>query len=55
MKANQKTQLIEIFQEMKICVAMVGDGSNDIGALRKADIGLSLSTSEASISASFTS
>jgi cation-transporting P-type ATPase 13A2 len=34
---------------------MVGDGANDCGALKQANVGLSLSTSEASISAPFTS
>jgi cation-transporting P-type ATPase 13A2 len=34
---------------------MVGDGANDCGALKQANIGLSLSTAEASISAPFTS
>lgn len=33
---------------------MVGDGANDCGALKEANIGLSLSQTEASIAAPFT-
>ena len=33
---------------------MVGDGANDCGALKQANIGLSLSETEASIAAPFT-
>ncbi len=36
-------------------VAFTGDGANDTGALRQADLSLSLSTSETSIAATYTS
>ena len=43
------------YQHTGRTVSMCGDGANDCGALKQADIGLSLSPAEASISAPFTS
>ncbi|KAJ1506077.1 hypothetical protein HMI54_003377 [Coelomomyces lativittatus] len=55
MNPEQKQLLVEKFQSMEYCVAFCGDGANDCGALKAADIGLSLSESEASVAAPFTS
>ena len=54
-KPNHKAKIISAFQSIGKVTAMCGDGSNDCGALKQADIGCSLSESEASISAPFTS
>ncbi|CAH0388711.1 unnamed protein product [Bemisia tabaci] len=55
MSPDQKTQLIELLQDLGYIVAMVGDGANDCGALKAAHVGVSLSSAEASIAAPFTS
>jgi cation-transporting P-type ATPase 13A2 len=54
-KPNDKAKIVMAFQHMDMKVSMCGDGANDCGALKQADIGLSLSQAEASISAPFTS
>lgn len=54
-KPNDKAKIVMAFQNMDMKVSMCGDGANDCGALKQADIGLSLSQAEASISAPFTS
>jgi cation-transporting P-type ATPase 13A2 len=54
-KPNDKAKIVMAFQHMDMKVSMCGDGANDCGALKQADIGLSLSMAEASISAPFTS
>lgn len=54
-KPNDKAKIVTVFQHMGKKVSMCGDGANDCGALKQADIGLSLSQAEASISAPFTS
>ncbi|TKY89717.1 hypothetical protein EX895_001502 [Sporisorium graminicola] len=52
---EQKQELVERLQTLGYVVAMTGDGANDCGALKSADVGLSLSEAEASVAAPFTS
>ena len=52
---DNKTQLIHSLQKEGFMVLMCGDGANDCGALKIADVGISLSQEEASIAAAFTS
>ena len=52
---ENKTQIVQSLQKENFTVLMCGDGANDCGALKVADVGVSLSTEEASIAAPFTS
>ena len=52
---DNKTQLVQSLQKEGFQVLMCGDGANDCGALKVADVGVSLSQEEASIAAPFTS
>ena len=55
MSPDEKHELVEKLQSMGYCVGFCGDGANDCGALKAADVGLSLSEAEASVAAPFTS
>ena len=55
MSPKQKSVIIEELQKLDYVVAMCGDGANDCGALKAADVGVSLSDSEASVASHFTS
>jgi len=55
MSPEHKTILVESLRQEEFTVCMCGDGANDCGALRAADVGVSLSLEEASIAAHFTS
>ena len=55
MSPDEKHELVEKLQEIGYCVGFCGDGANDVGALKGADVGISLSESEASVAAPFTS
>ena len=55
-KPNDKAKIVTVYQNLfSKTVAMCGDGANDCGALKQAHIGLSLSQTEASVAAPFTS
>ncbi|KAJ5070977.1 cation-transporting atpase [Anaeramoeba ignava] len=55
MTPENKSQLIQEYQEIGYVVGMCGDGANDVKALKAAHIGVSLAETEASIAAPFTS
>ena len=55
MSPEHKTLLVQMLHSRGSLVAMCGDGTNDCGALRSADIGISLSEADSSIAAPFTS
>ncbi|CAA9994334.1 unnamed protein product [Nesidiocoris tenuis] len=55
MASDQKQQVIMELQDLGFVVAMCGDGANDCGALKAANVGISLSEAEASVASPFTS
>ncbi|KAF9998130.1 hypothetical protein BGZ65_006344, partial [Modicella reniformis] len=55
MSPDEKHELVESLQGIGYCVGFCGDGANDCGALKAADVGISLSEAEASVAAPFTS
>ncbi|CAG9324970.1 ATP13A2 [Blepharisma stoltei] len=55
MSPDHKSLLMEKYQQFGKTIGMCGDGANDCGALKTADIGISLSEAESSIAAPFTS
>ncbi|KAM5248693.1 polyamine-transporting ATPase 13A2 [Ctenodactylus gundi] len=55
MAPEQKTELVCALQRLQYCVGMCGDGANDCGALKAADVGIALSQAEASVVSPFTS
>lgn len=55
MSPDEKNELVEKLQTIDYCVGFCGDGANDCGALKAADVGISLSEAEASVAAPFTS
>ena len=55
MSPDEKHELVERLQDLDYTVGFCGDGANDCGALKAADVGVSLSEAEASVAAPFTS
>jgi predicted P-type ATPase len=54
-RPQEKSQIVDHLMNLGHVVGMVGDGTNDCGALKTAHVGLALSSAEASIIAPFTS
>lgn len=54
MAPDQKLHLVQELQRQEHEVGMVGDGANDVGALRVANAGISLSVEESSMASPFT-
>lgn len=55
MSPDEKHELVEKLRSLDYCCGFCGDGANDCGALKAADVGISLSEAEASVAAPFTS
>ncbi|PHH51704.1 putative cation-transporting ATPase [Ceratocystis fimbriata CBS 114723] len=55
MSPDEKHELVEKLQSIDYMCGFCGDGANDCGALKAADVGISLSEAEASVAAPFTS
>ncbi|RYP48964.1 hypothetical protein DL768_005236 [Monosporascus sp. mg162] len=55
MSPDEKHELVDRLQSIDYCCGFCGDGANDCGALKAADVGISLSEAEASVAAPFTS
>ncbi|KAK1240625.1 hypothetical protein MKX07_004653 [Trichoderma sp. CBMAI-0711] len=55
MSPDEKHELVEKLQSIDYSCGFCGDGANDCGALKAADVGISLSQAEASVAAPFTS
>jgi cation-transporting P-type ATPase 13A2 len=55
MSPDEKHELVEKLQSIGYSCGFCGDGANDCGALKAADVGISLSDAEASVAAPFTS
>lgn len=55
MSPDEKHELVEKLQSIDYTCGFCGDGANDCGALKAADVGISLSEAEASVAAPFTS
>jgi cation-transporting ATPase 13A3/4/5 len=53
MAPDHKALLIESFKKEQMSTLMCGDGTNDCPALRKADVGVALSSEEASMASHF--
>jgi P-type E1-E2 ATPase len=51
---EKQTTIDKICGELKKKVGMCGDGSNDLIAIREADIGIGVNNSDASYAATFT-